>query len=136
MTCAQFVLQKLDLSFAGRLPELAIEIAAAPRVAGVVLEAGRIADRIRFQVKGLRQARVRCQKHKKFSKSQRASRFIAVNGGEQTDANGIAAIGSLKRETRQRIRFARHIEGSEEIRAHTGQFEERRKELLDRAAAV
>src|SRR5688572_8978120 len=103
-------------------------------MACVVLEASRVADRIELEEEILGGVGRSRKFAKKLSDGQRAGGFVAVNGGEHPDANGIAAVRALKREPRQRVAVCADGERTELVGVQAGQSPQRFKKANNRAA--
>src|SRR6266702_3564458 len=105
-------------------------------MAGVVLEPGRIANGINLQMKTFSQLGIVNKIEEKFGAGHGSGRLVAVDGGEDADADGIPAVSAAKGEARQGILCAVDFEGTQEIALHAGQADQRFEELLNRAAAL
>src|SRR6266571_4524143 len=102
-TGAQLVLQDFDFCLGGCAPEFPVQVPATARLAGVVFETSRIADGINLEMKVLSDGR-----------------FVSMNGGKDSDTDGIAAVGATEGKSRQRIFLFTNFERPEEIRLHSG----------------
>src|SRR5476651_731356 len=83
-------LQKLHLRLARTDPEFPIQIAAAPRMARAVLEAGRIAKRIDVNLITPRQVGIVRQLLQKTNRRENTRSLIAMNAGKNADPEVIA----------------------------------------------
>src|SRR6266566_699935 len=86
-----FRLKILYFRLARILPELAVQVFAAARVGCVVLKPGRIANRVKKEGIAPGEFQILFQHRDKARECQRAFRFVAVNGREDANANGVAA---------------------------------------------
>src|SRR5439155_6728059 len=120
-TGAQLVLQDFDFCLGGCAPEFPVQVPATARLAGVVFETSRIADGINLEMKVLSDGRFSGQLEQKTGGGKRAGRFVSMNGGKDSDTDGIAAVGATEGKSRQRIFLFTNFERPDEICLHSGQ---------------
>src|ERR1041384_192744 len=112
---AKFMLEHLHFRLDRAAPKFPIQIASTPRLAGVIFEPGRIAERIDLQMKIFRQFRVVHYLGDKSRRGHGPRRFIAMNAGKDADANRVAALGTVENKSGKRILASGNFEGTEEI---------------------
>src|SRR5581483_426289 len=132
-------LKKLDFRHVGIVPEFAVEVLAAARVAGVVLKPRGIADRIEEQAVALGQFRIFLERGDESRQRQSAFGFVAVDGGEDSDADGVPSPARAEKDvTRNIVGPTGALELAErfpdEMVRSFGDLVQLRQEPVDRAA--
>src|SRR2546430_7089996 len=133
MSGLEFMFDNLDFRLRGGAPEFAIQIAAATILPGIILKAGRITNRINVKQETFREIGLDRKFVQKMRCRQCACWFVAVDRGENSDANGIQAVGTAEIESRQGILLVINGEASQGIVFHARQFQQGSKELLERS---
>src|SRR5262249_3806707 len=107
-------LKVTDFRFSGFLPEFPVEIFSAARVARVVLEPGRIANRVKKQRGAFCNLGTAFDHVYEPAQRKRAFRFIALYRRQNANANRIAAAFRAQiNKTRQAVGAARILELTE-----------------------
>lgn len=133
---AEFVLQNFDFRFDGGAPEFPVEIAPAAGASVVIFETGWIANGIDLKQKAFRHFGSLRQIEEEFCGGERAGRFVAMNGGEDADANRVVAIGSAESETGKGIFFTADFKGGELVELDFPCAEQRAEECANRTTPI
>src|SRR6476620_4442226 len=88
---AKFELQSENFRLARIVPKFAIEIMAVPRKTRVVLEAGRIANRINKKAKVAREFGRLIEQFQKLCGGRSGGNLVTMNRGEEADADGFGS---------------------------------------------
>ena len=118
------------------LPEFAVQILAAARMARAVLETGRIANRIKRQIITGGQFGLGFQQFDELDDRVHAFRFVAVDAGENADADRrVAALGPDEQIARQFVGLAASLKTRlvvrHQVRRVGGDLFQRREQVGD-----